>query len=114
MAGNEELERWKAELEAATQITIARMQNSGVDVPVIEAAAAQLTNELGGTIVQAMDKMALMHDQMANMHDESMNKLANLHGESMQNIGTAMQKLSAPKRVIRGPDGMVIGVEAVQ
>jgi len=103
MAGNEELERWKAELEAATQITIARMQNSGVDVPVIEAAAAQLTNELGGTIVQAMDKMALMHDQMANMH-----------GESMQNIGAAMQKINAPKRVIRGPDGLVIGVEAVQ
>jgi len=103
MAGKEEYERWKAELEAATQITIARMQNSGVDVPVIEAAAAQLTNELGGTIVQAMDKMALMHDQMANMH-----------GESMQNIGAAMQKINAPKRVIRGPDGLVIGVEAVQ
>jgi hypothetical protein len=114
MAGNEELERWKAELEAATQITIARMQNSGVDVPVIEEAAAQLTNELGSTIVQAMDKMALMHDQMANMHDESMNKLANMHGESMQNIGAAMQKINAPKRVIRGPDGLVIGVEAVQ
>jgi len=32
----------------------------------------------------------------------------------MQNIGVAMQKLNAPKRVIRGPDGMVVGVEAVQ
>jgi hypothetical protein len=40
--------------------------------------------------------------------------MANLHGESMQNIGAAMQKLTAPKRVIRGPDGMVVGVEAVQ
>jgi hypothetical protein len=114
MAVNEELERWKAELEAATQITIARMQNSGLDVPVIEAAAAQLTNELGGKMIQTMDQMALMHNQMANMHGESMNRLANMHGESMQNIGAAMQKINAPKRVIRGPDGLVIGVEAVQ
>jgi hypothetical protein len=104
MAGKEEYERWKAELEAATKIMVARIgSNPGIDLPVIEAAASQITNELGGTIVQAMDKMTAMHDQMANMH-----------GESMQNIGAAMQKLNAPKRVIRGPDGMVVGVEAVQ
>jgi len=104
MAGKEEYERWKAELDAATKIMVARIgSNPGVDLPVIEAAASQITNELGGTIVQAMDKMTAMHDQMANMH-----------GESMQNIGAAMQKLNAPKRVIRGPDGMVVGVEAVQ
>jgi len=101
MAGKEEYERWKAELDAATKIMVARIgSNPGLDLPVIEAASAQITNELGGTIVQAMDKMALMHDQMANMH-----------GESMQNIGKAMQQLSAPKKVVRGADGLVIGVE---
>jgi hypothetical protein len=104
MAGKEEYERWKAELDAATKIMVARIgSNPGIDLPVVEAAAAQITNELGGTIVQAMDKMSLMYDQMGNMH-----------GETMQNIGAAMQKLNAPKRVIRGPDGMVVGVEAVQ
>jgi len=104
MAGKEEYERWKAELDAATKIMVARIgSNPGVDLPVVEAAAAQITNELGGTIVQAMDKITALHDNMAN-----------LHGESMQNIGAAMQKLNAPKRVIRGPDGMVVGVEAVQ
>jgi hypothetical protein len=72
----------------------------GVDLPVVEAAAAQITNELGGTIVQAMDKITALHDNMAN-----------LHGESMQNIGEAMQRLNAPKKVIRGADGLVIGVE---
>jgi hypothetical protein len=104
MAGKEEYERWKAELDAATKIMVARIgSNPGVDLPVVEAAAAQITNELGGTIVQAMDKITALHDNMAN-----------LHGESMQNIGAAMQKLNAPKRIIRGPDGMVVGVEAVQ
>ena len=101
MQGREEYERWKAELEAATKIMVARIgSNPGMDLPVIEAASAQITNELGGTIVQAMDKMALMHDQMAN-----------LHGQTMQNIGEAMQKLNAPKKVVRGADGLVIGVE---
>jgi hypothetical protein len=101
MAGKEEYERWKAELDAATKIMVARIgSNPGVDLPVVEAAAAQITNELGGTIVQAMDKIAMMHDQMAN-----------LHGESMQNIGNAMLRLNAPKKVVRGADGMVIGVE---
>ena len=104
MAGKEEYERWKAELEAATKITVARMANNpGLDLPVIDAAAAQLTQELAPPIMQAMEKIAMMHDQMANMH-----------GETMQNIGAAMQKLNAPKRVIRGPDGLVVGVEAVQ
>jgi len=49
-----------------------------------------------------MDKMALMHDQMAN-----------LHGQTMQNIGDAMQRLTAPKRIVRGADGKAIGVEVV-
>ena len=101
MAGREEYERWKAELDAATKIMVARIgSNPGVDLPVVEAAAAQITNELGGTIVQAMDKITALHDNMAN-----------LHGESMQNIGAAMQRLNAPKKVIRGADGLVIGVE---
>ena len=101
MAGKEEYERWKAELDAATKIMVARIgSNPGVDLPVVEAAAAQITNELGGTIVQAMDKITALHDNMAN-----------LHGESMQNIGAAMQRLTAPKKVIRGADGLVIGVE---
>jgi hypothetical protein len=101
MAGKEEYERWKAELDAATKIMVARIgSNPGIDLPVVEAAAAQLTQELAPPIMQAMDKIAMMHDQMANMH-----------GQTMQNIGDAMQRLNAPKKVIRGADGLVIGVE---
>jgi len=101
MAGREEYERWKAELDAATKIMVARIgSNPGVDLPVVEAAAAQITNELGAPIADAVNRMVEMHDQMANMH-----------GQTMQNIGEAMQRLNAPKRVIRGADGLVIGVE---
>jgi hypothetical protein len=101
MAGKEEYERWKAELDAATKIMVARIgSNPGVDLPVVEAAASQITNELGAPIADAVNRMVEMHDQMANMH-----------GQTMQNIGEAMQRLNAPKRVIRGADGLVIGVE---
>jgi hypothetical protein len=101
MAGKEEYERWKAELDAATKIMVARIgSNPGVDLPVIEAAASQITNELGAPIADAVNRMVEMHDQMANMH-----------GQTMQNIGDAMQRLNAPKKVIRGADGLVIGVE---
>jgi len=104
MAGREEYERWKAELDAATKIMVARIgSNPGVDLPVIEAATSQITNELGAPIMDAVNKMVEMHDQMANMH-----------GQTMQNIGEAMRKMGAPKRVVRGADGMVIGVEAIQ
>ena len=101
MAGREEYERWKAELDAATKIMVARIgSNPGVDLPVVEAAASQITNELGAPITDAVNRMVEMHDQMANMH-----------GQTMQNIGEAMQRLNAPKRVVRGADGLVIGVE---
>jgi len=104
MQGREEYERWKAELDAATKIMVARIgSNPGVDLPVVEAASAQITNELGGTILTAMNKMTEMHDNMAN-----------LHGASMQNIGEAMKRLAAPKKVVRDADGLVIGVETVQ
>ena len=106
MAGREEYERFKAELDASTKIMVARIgSNPGIDLPVVETVAAQLDtlgNNLGGAISTAMDKIAMMHDQMANSH-----------GESMQNIGMAMEKLAAPKRIIRGPDGRAIGVEVV-
>jgi hypothetical protein len=104
MQGREEYERWKTELDAATQIMVARINsNPGIDSPVVKAAADQITNELGGSITQAIERMAMMHDQMAN-----------LHGQTMQGIGETMKKLTAPKKIVRGADGMVIGVETIQ
>ena len=104
MAGREEYERFKAELDASTKIMVARIgSNPGIDLPVVETVAAQLDNlgnNLGGAISTAMDKIAMMHNEMANNH-----------GDKMQNIEVAMQKLNAPKKVIRGADGLIIGVE---
>jgi hypothetical protein len=106
MQGREEYERWKTELDAATKVLVARIgANPGVDLPLMEAqqaASEKITQELGMNVQMAVQQMAQLADNMANMH-----------GESMQNIGMAMQKLNAPKRIVRGPDGKAIGVEVV-
>ena len=107
MAAQEQYDRWKAELEAATKVTVARIgANPGVDIPLIEAATAsaeRMTQELGGTVAQTMQNMNVMHENMAQ-----------LHGEAMDKMGGIMQALTAKKRIIRGPDGKAVGVEIVQ
>ena len=104
LATKEQFDRWKADLDAATKIMVARISsNPGADIPLLEvqqAAADTLTNELGDNVRNAMGQMAEAHNNMANMH-----------GESMQKLQETIQALSAPKRIIRGPDGRAAGVE---
>jgi F0F1-type ATP synthase membrane subunit b/b' len=107
LATKEQFDRWKADLDAATKIMVARISsNPGADIPLLEvqqAAADTLTNDLGDSVRNAMGQMAEAHNNMANMH-----------GESMQKLHETLQALSAPKRIIRGPDGRAVGVEPIQ
>jgi len=106
LAAKEQFDRWKTELEAATKVMVARIAaNPGMDLPMIEAqqAATQtITEDLGHNVRQAMDHMAEAHNNMANMH-----------GEAMQKLHDVLQAASAPKRIVRGPDGRAVGVEPV-
>jgi hypothetical protein len=40
--------------------------------------------------------------------------MASTTDENMRGVRAALTTLTAPKRIIRGPDGRAIGVEAVQ
>jgi len=106
LAAKEQYERWKTELDAATKIMVARIgANPGMDLPMIEAqqaASETITKELGDNVRMAMDQMTSAHNNMANMH-----------GESMQKLHDVLQAASAPKRIVRGPDGRAMGVEPV-
>ena len=106
LAAREQFDRWKTELDAATKIMVARIAaNPGMDLPMIEAqqAATQtITDDLGNNVRMAMDQMTSAHNNMANMHGEAMNKLHDV-----------LQAASAPKRIVRGPDGRAVGVEPV-
>jgi hypothetical protein len=103
----ERLERWKVELEQATKITVARIgANPGVDIPLLEAqeaASQKVTQELGNNLAVAMNRMNEMHNNMADMIGQTMNR-----------IDGAVGVMAAPKRIIRGADGKAIGVEVVQ
>ena len=103
----ERLERWKVELEQATKITVARIgANPGVDIPLLEAqeaASQKVTRELGDNLAIAMSKMHELHNNMADMIGQTMNR-----------IDGAVGVMAAPKRIIRGKDGKAIGVEVIQ
>ena len=107
LAAKEQYERWKTELDAATKIMVARISSDpGMDLPMLKAQQASsetINKELGDNVRMAMDQMTDAHNNMASMH-----------GESMQKLHDVLQAANAPKRVIRGPDGRVVGVEVMQ
>jgi hypothetical protein len=77
-----------------------------MDIPLLEAqeaASQKVTQELSNSLSMAMGKMHEIHNNMADMIGQTMNR-----------IDGAMGVMSAPKRVIRGPDGRVSGIEVVQ
>ena len=107
IAHKEQFEKWKTELEAATKIMVARIgANPGLDIPALEAQQAvseKIAQDLGGNVSEALNKMAMLHQDMANMHNGTMGQ-----------VGELLQTLKAPKRIVRGADGRAIGVESVQ
>ncbi|MSQ98125.1 MAG: hypothetical protein EXR85_02335 [Xanthomonadales bacterium] len=102
-AQEDEFNRWKAELEAATKVTVARIgANPGGDPPLVDAitaSAARMAEELGTGLTQ----VTAMQEQLAQTQNDSMGRM-----------GSIMQALTAKKRIIRGPDGRAVGIEIIQ
>jgi hypothetical protein len=102
-AQEDEFNRWKAELEAATKVTVARIgANPGGDPPLVDAitaSAARMAQELG----TGLSQVSAMQEALAQTQNDSMDRMGNI-----------MSALTAKKRIIRGPDGRAIGVEVVQ
>jgi hypothetical protein len=97
MAGKEEYERWKAELDAATKVLVAQIgAKAGLDQAALSAQMAA-SEEIDATLGDGMS--------------EAINRLADMHGQTLGQITGVMQAISAPKRIIRGPDGRAAGVE---
>jgi hypothetical protein len=97
MAGKEEYERWKAELDAATKVLVAQIgAKAGLDQAALSAQMAA-SEEFDATLGDGMS--------------EAINRLADMHGQTLGQITGVMQAISAPKRIIRGPDGRAAGVE---
>lgn len=107
LAQKEQMERFKAELDAATKIMVARIAaNPGLDIPLLEAQQAtteRVVQDMGAEVKAAMDRLGTLYENLANAQTQG-----------MDGIRSALTTLTAPKRIIRGPDGRAVGVEAVQ
>lgn len=103
----QDFEAWKVQFEAQNKLNLARIAaNPGVDVPLLEAQelqSKQMVQQLAGSLTDALNKMGELHQNMMQMQAQTMGQI-----ETMKNIA------AAPKRVIRGADGRVAGVEVVQ
>jgi hypothetical protein len=99
MQGREEYDRWKAELDAATRIMVAQIgAKAGLDQAALSAQLAA-AEEIDATLGDGMS--------------EAINRLADMHGQTLGQITGVMQAITAPKRIVRGPDGRAAGVELI-
>ena len=103
MQNKQAFERWKAELDADTKVMVARISaNPGVDVPLLSDNKTAM-EDIGETLKQVMEVISATYNDMLNRQSEIIDRLDG-----------AVEQLSAPKRLIRGPDGRAVGVEVVR
>ena len=107
IAAEQQMAKYKADLDAATRIMVARIAaNPGLDIPALEqqqGVTERVMQDMGGEVKQAMQNLVALYGQMASSNDEN-----------MKGVRSALTTLTAPKRIVRGPDGRAVGVEAVQ
>jgi hypothetical protein len=100
----EQLERFKAELDAATKIMVARISaNPGMDVPMLEqqqAVTERVAQDVGTSVQATMQQLVGLYQN-----------LMDTQAQNMAGIRAALAQLAAPKRIVRGPDGRAAGVE---
>jgi F0F1-type ATP synthase membrane subunit b/b' len=103
----QDFEAWKVQFEGQNEINVARIKaNPGVDVPLLEAQelqSKQLVQQLGASLNDALNRMAQLHEGMMQMQ-----------AQTIEQINGVKSMVAAPKRIIRGADGKVAGVEVVQ
>jgi Tfp pilus tip-associated adhesin PilY1 len=138
----DQFEQWKAELDAKTKITVARIgANPGLDVAAMEEEEMiqnRLVEELISRVEQNANSVSALHDHVADvqshmtdMHERMVQATQNVvqKAEDSAKIATDAARMSqeavrmsteaarmstAPKRIVRGPDGRAIGVEVVK
>jgi len=107
IVAEQQMAKYKADLDAATRIMVARIAaNPGLDIPALEqqqGVTERVMQDMGGEVRQAMQNLVALYGQMASSNDEN-----------MKGVRSALTTLTAPKRIVRGPDGRAVGVEAVQ
>ncbi len=105
-----EFDRWKAELEAATKISVAKISAKASLIQSAmttgqKADEAALENEFGTG--EPKEKK----DEAANKVVELVGHLIEMHGQTMETMDKLTKQIAKPKRIIRDKDGKAQGVE---
>ena len=117
----QQMERFKAELDANTKIRVAQISHSASmlpeDMDAQQQMHATLNQDLRSMIEAMMNTVNNSHQQVMQSHNHSigtmqeMLKNQNDNTQVMQNVADL---ISAPKRIVRGPDGKAVGMEVVK
>lgn len=100
LAQQAEIDRYKAQLDAETKIAVARIGATGVDVPIVDIFSDASNRIATGMSEDVRALVQLMAQDSAQREQQLLAMMQAL-----------MQSMSAPKRIIRGPDGRAMGVE---
>jgi hypothetical protein len=90
----EQFDRWKAELDAATKIMVAQI---GAKASMDQASLSA-------------EQAAASELQAAGMQDNASSQMIDMHGQTLEALRGVMETLAKPKTIIRGLDGRVAGV----
>ena len=117
----QQMERFKAELDAQTKIRVAQISHSASILPEDMDAQQQLNallnQDFRSMIQSMMQTLNDSHQQFMQSHNNNVGAMQeimqnqNKHTETMKNVADL---ITAPKRIIRGPDGRAVGLEVIK
>lgn len=98
----QQFEQWKIEFQEATKITVAEIaaktQMDAALMAAEQAANAEDASEIGG-------------DETAEAKPDPIQQLTDMHGQTLGALQSLAEAMSKPKKIIRGKDGRVEGVQ---
>jgi len=102
-----QMDKYKADLDAQTKINVARISaNPGTDLPMLEVTKANTER-----MMETVEKNVMVSTQtVMQMQQQTMQ----IYAEMMAKLDAALRAMTAPKRIVRGPDGRAAGVEIAQ
>ena len=117
----QQMERFKAELDANTKIRVAQISHSASvlpeDMDAQQQMHATLNQDLRGMIEAMMNTVNNSHQQVMQSHNNSvgaMQEMLKNQNDNTQVMKNVADLISAPKRIVRGPDGKAVGMEVIK
>jgi len=117
----QQMERFKAELDANTKIRVAQISHSASmlpeDMDAQQQMHATLNQDLRGMIEAMMNTVNNSHQQVMQSHNHSigtMQEMLKNQNDNTQVMKNVADLISAPKRIVRGPDGKAVGMEVIK